>query len=61
MYSPKPIPRPFQGKPQPAKETPSVLIEAKEKSDKPSVCSQNSLSPLAALLFLDLFAKQKDG
>lgn len=61
MYSQKPIPFPFQEtkkKTQPVRKEP-VPIAATEKPEAPYISRKASLSPLAALLFLELFANQK--
>ena len=60
MYSQKPIPKPFQNKtekPRLSPALPSAPIETKEKIPEKQTCC----SPLAALLLLDFFTKQKDG
>lgn len=64
MYCQKNIPEPFRNKPKKASpalpETPvSIPIEAKEKPAQKQPTSQTSLSPLAALLFLDIFSNKK--
>lgn len=64
MYCQKNIPEPFRNKPKKAspapQETPaSIPIEAKEKPAQKQPTSQASLSPLAALLFLDIFSNKK--
>ena len=66
MYCQKNIPEPFRSKqkktfpvcqkmPAPA----SVSIEAKEKTIQKQTKKQGTLSPLTALLFLDIFANKK--
>ena len=64
MYCQKNIPEPFRNKPKKAspapQETPaSIPIEAKEKPAKKPAAIQAALSPLAALLFLDIFSNKK--
>ena len=64
MYCAKKIPEPFRNKPEKASpvlpEMPvSGFIEAKEKPAKRQTAVQATISPLAALLFLDIFANKK--
>lgn len=63
MYFQKPIPSLFQktyGKPQSVSDEPSVIpIKAAEKTREPSASRQHSISPLEALLFLNVFSLQK--
>lgn len=64
MYCTKKIPDPFRNKPGKASpvppETPaSIPIEAKEKPAKRPAAAQTTISPLAALLFLDIFSNKK--
>ena len=64
MYCQKNIPEPFRNKPEktspvPSEMPPSSSIEAKEKPAKKPAAIQAALSPLAALLFLDIFSNKK--
>lgn len=64
MYCTRKIPEPFRNKPEktspvPSEMPPSSSIEAKEKPAQKQPTSQASLSPLAALLFLDIFSNKK--
>ena len=59
MYSPRPIPKSFQKNIKKPKEDLSVPIVANEKVSGILPAKQQTLSPLAVLLFLDLFRKKK--
>lgn len=64
MYCTRKIPEPFRNKPKktspvPSEMPPSSSIEAKEKPAQKQPTSRSSLSPLAALLFLDIFSNKK--
>lgn len=64
MYCTKKIPEPFRNKPEKISPVlpempPSSSIEAKEKPAKRPAATQTTISPLAALLFLDIFSNKK--
>lgn len=64
MYAPRKIPVPFQNNPKtapfPPSETPiSASVEAKEKPAEQQPSNRTTISPLAALLFLDIFSNKK--
>lgn len=64
MYCTRKIPEPFRNKPEktspvPSEMPPSSSIEAKEKPAKKTAAIQAAISPLAALLFLDIFSNKK--
>ena len=62
MYYNKKIPLPFQNRTQPAKPISTAIpvpIEAKESGSEKHSVKQKDLSPLVALLLLDIFSEQK--
>ena len=64
MYCTRKIPEPFRNKPEKTspvpQETPaSIPTEAKEKPAKKPAAIQAAISPLAALLFLNIFSNKK--